>query len=116
MGGLDPDSRVTTTRTIFYQFGHFCLESAPLHKLKKSLLLLLVVQDIEGSFTIFSILFIPALREVFFWGGGSRAECILNRGVAEMRAICVQGGRGGPKRPKNCVHTISMAPYEDRRN
>ena len=28
-----------------------------------------------------------------------------------MRAICVQGGRGGQKRPKNCVHTISMAPY-----
>ena len=26
-----------------------------------------------------------------------------------MRAICVQGGRGGQKRPKNCVHT-SMAP------
>ena len=27
-----------------------------------------------------------------------------------MRATCVQGGRGGQIRPKNCVHTISMAP------
>ena len=29
-----------------------------------------------------------------------------------MRAICVQGGRGGQKGPKNCMHTISMAPYK----
>ena len=28
--------------------------------------------------------------------------------LAKMRAICVQGGRGGPKRPKNYVHTISI--------
>ena len=62
MEGFDPDS-VVTTRSIFFQFGHFCSESAPLHKLKKASLLLLVllsnpdiypfiVQDIQGSFSL----------------------------------------------------------------
>ena len=47
---------------------------------------------------------------------GHELSAYLKGGVAEMRAICVQGGRGGQKRPKNCVHTISMAPKVPLKN
>ena len=60
---------------------------------------------------ISSIVFIPSLRKSFFGRGGTELSAYFIGGVAQMRAICVQGGRGGgQKRPKNCVHTISMAP------
>ena len=61
MKGFDPD-RVATTRTIFFQFGHFCSESAPLHKFPFSPVTdftkqsrythCLVVQDMQGSFSL----------------------------------------------------------------
>ena len=61
------------------------------------------------------ISYLISVRDFFFGGvtGGHELSAYLIGGVAEMRAICVQGGRGGQKRPKNCVHTISMAPCTD---
>ena len=38
-------------------------------------------------------------------GGGVR-KCVHTSkgGVGQLQSKCVQGGRGGSKRPKNCVH------------
>ena len=65
----------------------------------------------QGSFSIFSIL-IPALREVFL-GGGQELSAYLTGGVAEMRAICVQGGGGSKKAEKLRAYYIN-GPYVNK--
>ena len=58
---------------------------------------------------ISSIVFVPSLGELYFGRGGPELSAYFIGGLLK----CVQEG-GGRKRPKNCVHTISMAPYITR--
>ena len=53
----------------------------------------------------------PVNSCLFGRGRGGR-PCVRTPAGSQMCAICVHRGGGGQKRPKNCVYTFIMPPWE----
>ena len=55
-----------------------------------------------------------AFPAIVIWVAGGLRLWVHTKwgGVRSMSMLWVQGGRGGQKRPKKCVHTKWMPPYE----